>query len=65
MENQSVCFTNANVISPCNHTIAEFVSARKWGNQPLVYLQNPDIHIQKGTVSAKSHGSNYFSCVYS
>lgn len=55
-----MCITSANVISPCNHIISEFVSARKQGNQSLVRLQNPYVHIQKGIFNAKKSWKQLF-----
>lgn len=48
MENQSMCRTHANVISPYNHLMPDSVSGRKQGNQSLGCLDSRRVHIQKG-----------------
>lgn len=53
MENQSMCVMSANVLSPCNHIISEYVSARKQGRQSLVCLHDPHVHIHKGVLHTK------------
>lgn len=64
MENQSMCIMSANVISPYNHIILEFVRARKQGNQSFVCLHDPHVRIPKGILSAEDHGSTCFTPLY-